>query len=387
LAKIRLTLVRTSVIAFFMAIIVSGPTISNTFSAAPTTFWVWRQPPFIIEYVDGYPYVIPSVAVVAWGGADGDVLFVGNYTGSDPAGIEHGIYRSNDFGTTWDYLGKVDENEGIGKLVVHPTDPTIVFAGFGRTYYQGGVYRSADGGDTWVSVLPYLIVIDIEVDNNNPNIIYATGNVSGGMPNYGVQTGIYKSLDYGVTWEHISNMYFSDLEVHPINSNTIIAARTFSTNSIEGIYRSVDAGINWEQISTLQLNRVTINPENPSQMFIYGNAYKGIWRTDNDGETWRNVTSNLPQVISSQTIYTARFVPGSPNEIWVSLKYDGMYVSYNSGESWHHQSNGLPFLGMGIFGPQCGSSDISSDRFVIECSGRVYIQGFYYEVFLPITLK
>ena len=189
-----------------------------------------------------------------------------------------------------------------------------------------------------------------------------------------VHAGVYKSIDEGQTWQYISTSYFSDIAVKPTSPNILFGTRRFSTNSYEGVYRSKDSGKTWTQISDIQESRILINNNNPDQMFIYGEAYKGIWRTDDGGVIWRNVNSNLPYLIAPQTIQSAIIDPSSPNTIWVGLQYGGMYVSQDSGKNWQRATEGLPFLGMSTFGPQCTSGAMSNDRLVIACSGRVYVQ-------------
>ena len=348
--------------------------------------WLWRQPPYeIINGLGGYPYAIPWVEVVAWGGVDKKVIYAGNTDVANESNIPHGIYRSKDYGSTWEYLGKVDENEAITTLIVHPTKPNIVLVGFDRSYYQAGIYRSEDGGDSWTNVLPYLIVYDIDIDPSNPSVMYATGLESGGMPPTWVHAGVYKSIDEGQSWQYISTSYFSDIAVHPTSPNILFATRTFSTNSYEGVYRSEDTGETWTQISGIQESRIIINENNPDQMFIFGSSYIGIWRTDDAGLNWRNVTSNLPYLIAEPTIQSAVIDSLSSNTIWVGLKYGGMYVSHDNGENWQDESDGLPFRGTGIYGPQCISSDVFGGRFVIACDGRLYVQS--YNLYLPIVMR
>ncbi|NOH02331.1 MAG: hypothetical protein HND47_10440 [Chloroflexi bacterium] len=363
------------IIVFLLTIVIK--TMAAKANAPEEQFWFMRQPPYEIVYSNGYPYFIPYIEVVAVGESGPNVIYVGN-TDSwllDETDIPHGVYRSSDKGASWEYLGKVDDKENIKVLTVHPTKSNIILAGFDRTYYQGGVYRSEDSGDTWESVLPYLIVKDIEIDPNDPSIIYATGYDSGGMPT-SIDTGIYKSTDEGKTWVHISDSVFSDIEVRPNQSNILFAARYFSTSpTTEGIYKSEDSGVSWSQILSPGREHIIINKENPDQMYAFGqtNSFSTrVVRTDDGGTTWQNVTSNLPSIISSPEVQSA-FFDYQTSTIWVGLKYGGMYKSNNDGASWERNSSGLLFLDTGIYGPQCTSSAKNTNIMVIACSGRFYI--------------
>ena len=359
-----------SVILSFLIVIFLGASSAETASGASSTPWLWRQPPYQIVF----PYAIPSVQMVAWGGADNNIIYAGS-SFSNESTIPYGIYRSADYGLTWDYLGEVDENENefLSKIVVHPTSPNVVFAGFSIASYEGGIYRSEDGGDSWVNVLPYVSITDVTVDPSNTATMYATG--LGSATHMTPSTaGVYKSTDMGQTWTQISTSYFNDIKVHPTSPNILFSARYFSTNSYEGIYRSDDSGQTWKQISDIQLSHIVINKNNPDQMFIFGESYIGIWRTDDGGNNWINVNSNLPTDVNVPSVLSAIFDPMQSNTLWIGLKYEGMYVSYNGGEVWQQVSDGLPFSDTGIFGPQCGSSDISGGQMVISCSDRLFVR-------------
>ena len=271
--------------------------------AVNNKYWALRQPPYEIVAAGGYPYFVPSVEVVAWGGPDRNFIYAGTADPLNETEIPHGVYRSANEGRSWEYLGKVDEKEAIKVLTVHPTKPNIILAGFDRTYYQGGIYLSEDSGDTWTSVLPYLTVKDIEIDPTNPSIMYATGLGAMFPP---LQNGVYKSIDEGRTWHFVSTSYFLDIEVYPESPNVLFATRYYSTNPEEGVYRSDDSGQTWKQISGIQQSHIVINDKNPNQMFIFGTHYYGIWRTDDTAQTWSDVT-NLPYVIAPPTIQTAIF--------------------------------------------------------------------------------
>ncbi len=337
------------------------------------TVWLWRQPPSEPSNSGGYVYTIPAVQVAAWGGTNDNVIYAGNADEAHETKIPNGVYRSKDYGLTWEYLGSVDEKENITALVVHPTKPNIVAAGFNRTYYQAGIYRSEDSGGTWSSVLPYLTVYDIEVDPHNPSVWYTTGRESG-VPSP-TRGGTYKSTDAGKTWEYISTAIYSDLAVSPAASNVIFGASGFTLNPAEGIYRSEDSGVTWTQISGVRQRKIVINPQKPNEMFIFGESYQGIWRTTDGGENWTLVNNNLPRLIADHTVQLGFFDRDDPNTIWVGLKYGGMYVSHNNGASWQEQSEGLPYLGQGIYGPQCTAADVSrSGRIMVNCDGRLFVR-------------
>lgn len=144
------------------------------------------------------------------------VLWVGsgenNSSRSSYAGT--GMYRSADGGKTWEWRG-LPESHHIGRIVLHPTDPEVLWvAVLGHLYSpndERGVYRSTDGGLTWKRTLfadKNSGAIDLCLDPVAPNTLYAATwqrerrawNFSGA----GEGSAIWKSTDGGGTWGRIS---------------------------------------------------------------------------------------------------------------------------------------------------------------------------------------
>ncbi|MEZ4999968.1 MAG: lipoprotein [Bacteroidales bacterium] len=117
-----------------------------------------------------------SVGDIAVAPSDPDIIFAGlgeaNAYRSGMSGT--GIYRSEDAGTTWHYTG-LAETGTVGRIVIHPGNPDIIFVGAsGRTWKNSpdrGVYKSTDGGNSWTKVF-YLNdgagCIDLVMDPSNP---------------------------------------------------------------------------------------------------------------------------------------------------------------------------------------------------------------------------
>ena len=146
----------------------------------------------------------------------GETIWVGtgenNSSRSSYAGT--GIYKSTDKGKTWNYVG-LGETQHIGKIVIDPDDPNTVWvAAIGHLYSpnpERGVFKTTDGGKTWKKTL-YIDdntgVIDLAIDPNNHNILYAAAwyrtRRAWNFEESGKTSGIYKSEDGGDTWKLIS---------------------------------------------------------------------------------------------------------------------------------------------------------------------------------------
>ncbi|MEO7922999.1 MAG: hypothetical protein ABIR30_04925 [Chitinophagaceae bacterium] len=144
------------------------------------------------------------------------VIWVGtgevNSSRSSYAGV--GVYKSNNNGKTWEYLGLPDSHH-IGKLQLHPTDPNTAWvAALGHLYSankERGVYKTTDGGKTWKQTLfvdDNTGCVDLDINPANANEVYAgmwyRVRRAWKFEESGKTSGIYKSSDGGETWKLVS---------------------------------------------------------------------------------------------------------------------------------------------------------------------------------------
>ncbi len=154
-----------------------------------------------------------------------------------------GMYKSNDGGKTWEYLG-LSESHHIGRIALHPTDANIAWvAVLGHLYSpnkERGMYKTTDGGKTWKQTL-YINentgAIDVKIDPANPNTLYASmwhkQRRAWNFVESGSESGIYKSIDAGENWQLISGSESGfpngngngriGLAVYPQNTNILYA--------------------------------------------------------------------------------------------------------------------------------------------------------------------
>jgi photosystem II stability/assembly factor-like uncharacterized protein len=160
-----------------------------------------------------------GIGDIALAPSDHDILYVG--TGESLRKQRNftlpgnGIYRSADGGETWEHRG-LSQNWHVGEIVVHPDNPDIVFvAAMGRFWTpdnQQGIYKTIDGGKNWKRVLyvdQNTRANDIVIAPSNPDIVYATmweNNIDTTLFEsvYGKNSSAYKSIDGGETWHEIS---------------------------------------------------------------------------------------------------------------------------------------------------------------------------------------
>jgi len=184
-----------------------------------------------------------TIGDIAIAPSNPDIIWVGtgenNSSRSSYAGT--GVYKSIDGGKTWKYMG-LGETHHIGRIVIHPTNPDIVYvAAIGHLYTYDearGLYKTTDGGKTWEKLpLPTnerVGVIDIVMNPENPDILYASTwereRRAWNFVESGPGSAVYKSIDGGKTWKRLTNGFPSGwfvgrigLAIAPSNPKVIYA--------------------------------------------------------------------------------------------------------------------------------------------------------------------
>ncbi len=217
-----------------------------------------------------------SIGSIAVASSDPNVVWVGTgetFIRSNVT-LGDGIYRSTDGGRTWQRRG-LEKSGRIGRLAVHPRDPDVVFAAaLGHAYGpqpERGLYRTQDGGATWKQVLfvdESTGAIDVVMDPNNPRILFAAtwqlslstaGRVSGGPG-----SGLFRSADGGDTWRRLAGNGLPEgpwgkvgLAMSAADSRRVYALIETSSNrdfepveAFQGVlWRSDDGGGRWTMVS------------------------------------------------------------------------------------------------------------------------------------------
>jgi photosystem II stability/assembly factor-like uncharacterized protein len=261
-----------------------------------------------------------------------------------------GVYKSTDAGKTWKHMG-LEKTRQISKIVVDPRNPEVLIVGAQGSPYAAtedrGIYRSEDGGVSWTKV-HYIDensgVSDLSMDMTNPRIVYAAywdhrrfpWKVQSGGPG----SGIWKSVDGGVTWNKLTEglpkgvMGKIGVSVSRANPNKVWAIIEADNG---GLYRSDNGGKNWRLINPDRLLRarswyymhIQAHPTDEESVFVMNAPL--VQSTDN-GKTFMNL--NTPHGDNHQIWVN----PVHP-EYMINANDGGANVSIDGGKNWSTQNN------------------------------------------------
>lgn len=239
---------------------------------------------------------VSSIGSVALAPSNPNIVWVG--TGETflirPAhAMGDGIYKSEDGGKTWKNMG-LEKTGRIGRIVIHPDNPDIVYAAaLGHTYgpqQERGVYRTTNGGQTWEQVLfvdEGTGAADIAIDPKNPNNLFA-GMWSIHINTWGLNSGgpgggVYRSTDGGDTWEPMTLKGLPGGKDRPVGKTAVALCHdqpnvVYALFEIESpaLYRSDDGGENWTLMTrdhdiaerAPYYTRIAVAPDNPDEIYF-----------------------------------------------------------------------------------------------------------------------
>ena len=294
---------------------------------------------------------LPSLGVtdIVIDPTDTTIMYIA--TGDGDAGDTYsvGVLKSTDGGETWNTTGlnwTTAQTRRISRLLMHPSDPRILFAA------GSGIFRSTDAGASWTQVSS-AVFRDMEFKPGAPDVMYASGN----------SATVSRSTDGGLTWQSSSSGISGAigriaLGVTPADPAYVYALAANNSNSgFAGLFRSTNSGASW----TLMSNSpnllgwafdgndaggqgwydlaIAVSQSNPEQIIVGG---VNNWRSTNGGATWA-LSSLWYNRGGTSTVHADQhdlcYIPNT--DILFAGNDGGVYVTIDQGYSWTWLGSGL----------------------------------------------
>ncbi|MGE0590392.1 MAG: WD40/YVTN/BNR-like repeat-containing protein [Cyclobacteriaceae bacterium] len=277
--------------------------------------------------------------------------------------IDKDIYADAAKGLKLRSIGPALMGGRIADIAVNPKDKSNWYIAVG----SGGVWKTTNAGTTWKAVFENQTSYSIgtvAIDPNQPNVVWVgTGeNVSGRHVGWG--DGIYKSMDAGQTWQRMGlekSEHIGKILIDPRNSNVVLVAAEgplWSAGGDRGLYRSTDGGKTWKLALKIDestgVTDIEFDPSNPDVVYaasyqrrrhtwslLSGGPKSGIYKSTDNGDTWRQVKTGLPSVDIGKIGLAV--TASNPNLVFATIEADdknrGFYRSTDKGESWEKRNS------------------------------------------------
>jgi photosystem II stability/assembly factor-like uncharacterized protein len=268
------------------------------------------------------------------------------------AAVNGGVWKTNDFGNTWNPIFDDQPSGSVGAIAIAPSDPNIIYVGSGEGLQRpdlavgDGVYESNDAGKTWthLGLRDAQQITAIVVDPKNPDRVFVAAEGHPYGPN--AERGVFRSLDGGKTFDKVlykdENAGAADLVMDPSNSQILFAAlwaarvapweiRSGESFTIpgSGLYKSTDGGTTWQPITKglptaddgLARIGIAISPSNPKRVYLTVEAKKngaGVYRSDDAGESWQSVNGDRRIGGRGPGAMGIAVAPDNPDTIYVA---------------------------------------------------------------------
>lgn len=244
------------------------------------------------------------------------------------------VFRSSDGGQTWVGGSQIDER--VDALAIDPQRPSTLYAGAGA-----GVFKSVDAGRSWVASGLGLKprkpggmrgegnVFSLVVDPADGNVIYAVSGITGGR--------VSKSIDAGRTWRTLlaSPTQTAALTIDPASPQILFAAaarsRRDGSRSVQvgTIAMTSDGGESWHTVLRRDTSFYAVASDPASPGTVYALGPSSVLVTADGGSTWRSAGAPpAPDLVS------LALDPRDPKTLYVSAWKNGLYRTADGGRTW-----------------------------------------------------
>ena len=209
-------------------------------------------------------------------------------------------------------IGPANMSGRIGAIDAVISNPNIIYVGTAT----GGLWKSEDGGITWMPIMddkPVSSIGAVAINQSNPNIVWIGTGEATPRNSVGVGRGVYLTIDGGKTWEFLGlekTEKISKIFLHPDDPDVAYVGAmgtTWGTNAERGVYKTEDGGKTWKKILFVDnktgVADMAMDPKNPNKIiaamwehrrwpwfFKSGGPGSGLYITVNGGKAWKKLT-------------------------------------------------------------------------------------------------
>jgi photosystem II stability/assembly factor-like uncharacterized protein len=273
--------------------------------------------------------------------------------------VDGGVWRTNDYGRTWEPLFDAQPTGSIGALAVSASNPDVIYAGSGEGIQRpdlsvgDGVYRSNDAGKTWkhLGLRDGQQIPQIVVDPRDPKRLFVA--VLGHPYGPNEERGLFRSLDGGETFSKVlyrdADTGAADVAFDPADPQTVYAslweARHAPWENGEfsgpgsGLFKSTDGGTTWRPIGKglpEHVGRIGIGiaPSNGKRIFVTAQAKKGdgLYRSDDAGESFVKITEDDRIADRADDFAEVKVHPLNPDIVFTASVV--VWKSIDGGKTW-----------------------------------------------------
>jgi len=289
-----------------------------------------------------------SVGAIGIAESDPNVIYAGMGEAPIRGNVSNGdgVYKSTDGGKTWKNVG-LKSTYQISRVRVHPKNPDLVYvAALGHVWGSNpdrGIFRSRDGGGTWEKVLSVSDktgASDLCMDPNNPRILYAgfwqVHRKPWTLESGGPEGGIWRTADGGDTWKKLAGglpegtVGNIGVAVSPARPERVWAI--VESKDKGGVYRSDDGGEKWTRVNSENklrqrawyYTKIYADPKNPESVSVLNTAF---FRSNDGGKTYN------PIRVPHGDNHDLWIDPEDPDRM-IESNDGGANVSFNGGRTW-----------------------------------------------------
>lgn len=246
------------------------------------------------------------------------------------------IAVSEDGARTWTRRDAGLEDFSVRAIAIDPNDESFIVVG-GLT----GVYRSADGGETWTKISDQINVESLALDPRNHDRIFV-----------GTWRQGWRSDDGGANWKHIAQGMVLDTDMfsitvdekNPDNMWVATCGWVYNTKNRGDLWTRYRDGFNNRRIHDVEMDPC-------DETTVYAGSVAGLYRSDDSGKSWY-VVSDENLVINSIVMH-----PQRPGRIILAVEGDGVYVSKDRAKTFTRSSDGLQNLRITTIVPDPHTAD------------------------------